>query len=155
MKALVLITGAALAITVPASASAERTRTPAIGPAVFLAGVVAEIAHNDYAHAWLSLFPPHQRVAPLDSYVACESKSPIPGQLDELTVVRSWRTRVAVAGQPHRLAGAAVRFRIVLSDPELALSITLRPMLHAVLWGGTWKWILPAARYSMYRAGTC
>lgn len=141
-----------------AHTSGERLRRPAqrLGdPRRFLENVVADIAHNDYAHAWLSLYPPHQRVAPLDEYVACELKSPIPGHLDAVVALRSIRTSFPVAGQARPLHGAAITFRIRISESALAASVELRATFHAVPFGGRWKWILPANRYDIYRNHNC
>ena len=44
---------------------------------VFMAKIVSEVVHNDYTHAWESLNPEHQRVAPQPEYVACERLNPI------------------------------------------------------------------------------
>lgn len=124
-------------------------------PSRFLTSVVTDIAANDYAHAWLSLYPLHQRAAPLDEYVACELNSPIPGQLDDIVVLRSVRTSVPVPGVARRVRGAAVTFRIRISQPLLAASVDVRATFHAVPFRGRWRWILPAARYQMYRDNDC
>ena len=124
-------------------------------PAHFLRGVVADIAGNEYAHAWLRLYPPHQAVAPVDEYVACELRSPIPGRLARLVVVRSVRGSFPVAGQTARVAGAAVTFLIRISEPALATSVQFKATFHAVRFAEHWTWILPAARYAMYRDDGC
>jgi hypothetical protein len=124
-------------------------------PSRFLTGVVADIAANDYAHAWLSLYPAHQAVAPLDEYVACELKSPIPGRLDGVVVLRSVRATFPVAGLARRVRGAAVTFRIRISQPLLATSVDIRATFHAVPWDGSWRWILRSDRYQMYSEDRC
>jgi hypothetical protein len=124
-------------------------------PARFLRGVVSDIVRNDYAHAWLSLYPAQQRVAPVEEYVACESKSPVPGRLESVEVVRSVRARVAVAGASHPLRGFAVTFFIRLVEPSLDLTNEFTTTVHAVPAGARWAWILPRARYLMYAAHAC
>jgi hypothetical protein len=136
----------------------ERVRGPATplgDPGRFLRGVVVDVAHNDYARAWLGLYPPHQSVAPLAEYVACELRSPIPGRLDAVVVLRSVRASFPVAGRTTPIRGAAVTFRIRLSEPSLSTSVRLRATFHAVLVSGRWTWILPADRYAMYRDDAC
>jgi hypothetical protein len=151
------LTALCLASAVAASsAQGAHLRASRLGdPGRFLRNVVADVAHNDYRHAWLSLYPPHQRVAPLDEYVACELKSPIPGRLEGVVVLRAVRTSFAVAGQARPLRGAAVTFRIRIADRSLAASVDLRATFHAVPDGGQWKWILPADRYELYRSHGC
>jgi hypothetical protein len=156
MKRLAL-TGVLVAAVVPApGVEGANVRSSHLGdPGRFLTSVVADIARNDYEHAWLGLYPGHQRVAPLDEYVACELKSPIPGRLEAAVIVRSVRTSFPVAGQRRPLRGAAVTFRIRISDSALAGSVDVRATFHAVPVAGRWRWILPAERYELYRADGC
>jgi hypothetical protein len=156
VKRLALIALALASAVAAAPAQGAHLRAGRLGdPGRFLKNVVVDIAHNDYPHAWLSLYPPHQRVAPLDEYVACELKSPIPGNLEAIVILRVVRTSFPVAGQARRLRGAAVTFTIRIVDASLAASVDVHATFHAVPLGGRWKWILPADRYELYRGDGC
>lgn len=127
------------------------TRADAAG---FLATVTRQVVANNYAAAWQSLYPPHQQVAPLDEYVACELKSPIPGRLDRITIVRSWWASVKVAGEAQRVRGVRVTFFLRIVDGAGG-AVELRPTFAAVWIGWRWAWMLPQARYDMYVAKSC
>lgn len=128
------------------------TRADAAG---FLSTVTRQVVANQYAAAWQSLYPAHQLVAPLDEYVACELKSPIPGQLDRITVVRSWWAAVRVAGQAQRVRGVRVRFFLRIVDPLGGGAVELKATFAAVWIGWRWAWMLPQARYDMYVSKSC
>jgi hypothetical protein len=123
-------------------------------PARFVTGLVQEIAANDYADAWTTLHPVHQRVATREAYIACEAQSPIPGQLSSVSVLRVADEQVRVAGQEGTVAGKAVRVKLSISgagsDP-----IVVTTTSHAVAVAGHWTWILPPERFAEYRAGRC
>ncbi len=121
----------------------------------FLSTVTRQVVANNYAAAWQSLYPAHQRVAPLEEYVACELKSPIPGHLDRITVVHSWWASVKVAGQSKRVRGVRVRFFLRIVDPSGAGAVALHATFAAVWIGWRWAWMLPQARYDMYVAKSC
>jgi hypothetical protein len=121
----------------------------------FLSTVTRQVVANNYAAAWQSLYPPHQVVAPLEEYVACELKSPIPGHLDRITVVRSWWAAVKVAGQPKRVRGVRVRFFLRIVDPAGGGAVALHTTFAAVWIGWRWAWMLPQERYDMYVAKSC
>jgi hypothetical protein len=159
-RVLSIVVALVLLVAAPAGAKASVWRelapqAPHGNPAGFLRGVVSDIVRNDYAHAWLSLYPAHQRVAPLGAYVACESKSPVGGELESLQVVRSVRARVSVAGTSRPLRGFAVTFLIRLVAPSLDLVSQFTTTVHAVPAGPRWAWILPRGRYLMYAANAC
>ena len=123
-------------------------------PGAFVAQLVREIAANDYAGAWATLYPAHQRIASLDAYVACEQLSPIPGKLTSVNVLGVSDRQVQVAGQPAAVSGKAVRVRLAITDagPD---PIVLTHTSHAVAVAGHWTWILPPERFAAYRAGRC
>jgi hypothetical protein len=123
-------------------------------PGLFLERVVLDMGRDDYAHAWLSLYPPHQHVAPLDEYVACELKSPLP-HIEAIVPLRPVRTSFFVAGQAHKVRGAAVTLRIRFSDAATGASLELRTTLHAVPLAGRWRWILPPDKYDLYLDDDC
>src|SRR5215217_1937278 len=68
-------------------------------PAAFMTTLIAQIAGNDYADAWITLHPAQQRIATRDAYVSCESQSPIPGKLSSVQVVDISDEDVEVAGE--------------------------------------------------------
>jgi hypothetical protein len=123
--------------------------------AIFLAEVVRQVVANDYAAAWQSLYSAHQAVAPLEEYVACELKSPIPVQLDRLAVVRARWARLHVAGQPSRMRGVRVTFSLWITDPSLGSVVELRLTFGALWIGGRWAWMLPPSRYQLYLTNSC
>ena len=148
--------GATLAIgAVPASPGTPAGRQPQGDPVAFLRRVVSQIARNDYARAWQTLHPQHQGVAPRAEYVACEESSPIPGRLDRIRALRVRRHLFRIPGGTTAERSAAVTFRLRISDRALGVSTTMTHTVHAVSVDGRWRWILPAARYELYRADDC
>ena len=90
-RLIVLVAALVSAVGIVAAGSAASTRhvhsQPAGSPAVFLAKIVRLLAANRYAEAWPSLNSLQQAIAPLQAYVACESQTPVPGQLVSLHVL--------------------------------------------------------------------
>jgi hypothetical protein len=123
--------------------------------AIFLAEVVRQVAANDYTVAWQSLYPPHQVIAPLDTYLSCELKSPIPGHLARLKLIHTWWASVRVAGLQQRQRGVRAKFMLRISDPALGAAVELRPTFAALWIGWRWAWMLPPARYQMYLTNSC
>jgi hypothetical protein len=136
-------------------AAAAPVQARAGSPASFVQRVVAEIAGNDYAAAWQTLYPGHQRVASQPEYVHCELRSPIPGQLDWVRVLRVSDEKFRVPGGDQRLATKAVSVRLKIVDRTLGSSVVVGHTIHVVNVGGDWRWILPAPRYELYRDGRC
>lgn len=153
-----LLTVAVLALgAFGAPAAGAHRATPRLkpSPVVFLERVITAIAANDYALAWQSLHAAHRAVAPEAEYVACEELSPIPGTLESLVPVRVLRKPVTVAGLPHAVQGVLVTFRLRLGDRELSAYATVTLNATAVPVGKRWAWMLPLARYEMYRDDAC
>lgn len=123
-------------------------------PARFMTGLIQEIAANDYAGAWATLHPAHQRVATQEAYVACEAQTPIPGTLSSVSVIDVSDKQVEVAGEAGTVDGKAVRLELSIAgagpDP-----IVVTHTSHAVAVAGHWTWILPPERFAKYRAGRC
>jgi hypothetical protein len=140
------------AVILPAAAPA---RADADSPASFAQRVVAEIADNDYAAAWQTLYPGHQLVAPEPVYVRCERRSPIPGRLEWVRVLRVSDVDFTVPGSDERLSTKAVDIRLRIVDGALRAAVVVRHTVHVVDVGGRWRWILPAHRYALYRDGRC
>ena len=126
----------------------------AAGP--FLLTEIKEMVRGEWARAWQGLYPLHQRIAPLEVFVRCESAAPFPAPLDSMHVVRVRAAAVHVAGLSRALRGAAVSVAIKLQwgygprDP-----ITFGHIFHLVPAHGGWTWILSAGRYRFYRSGGC
>jgi hypothetical protein len=121
----------------------------------FAAHVVRLIAANDYGSAWPLLHPGHQRVAGRAGYESCEALSPIPGELERLRVLDVRRERVDVPGVGRPVPGVAVRLSFRLADRTLGMSVRVAYTVHVVRVDGGWRWLLPAARYELYRSGRC
>jgi hypothetical protein len=137
-------------------AEAGQASTPSReGAAIFLEGVITAIAANDYAQAWQGLHPIHQAVAPEEEYVGCEELSPIPGTLESLVPVRVRHRPVKVAGLPKRVRGVAVTFRLRFENKALGASAGVTLTAAAVKVAGRWTWLLPSARYELYRDDAC
>ena len=140
----------AVAAAALAGAAAPRASAPsAPDPAPFVKRLVAQMVRDDYAHAWLTLHPAHKAVAARWEYLYCELKSPIPGQIESLDVVRVVDEPFHVAGV-GRVWGRSVTFRVVLRG--------LGPIVHTshvVPVHGSWRWILTPERYELYRTNAC
>lgn len=126
---------------------------PSEDPGVFMTGLLRQIASNEYDRAWTTLHPSHQRIVNRADYVRCEARSPIPGRLDSVNVLKVSDERVRLAGTPERVAGKAIRVRLTFSG--LARPLVVMHTGHAVAFGDRWTWILPPARFADYRAGRC
>jgi hypothetical protein len=139
----------------PARAERASTPPPREGAVIFLESVITAIAANDYAQAWQSLHPIHQAVAPEEEYVACEDLSPIPGMLKSLVPVHVRHRPVSVAGLPKKVRGVAVTFRLRFENSALGARAGVTLTAAAVKVAGQWAWLLPSARYELYRDDVC
>jgi hypothetical protein len=148
------LVGASLAIAAPAPAKAE-VGGPRLAATVFAKRIVRLIGANRYAAAWASLYPLHQKAAPLDRYVACEDLTPIPGHIMALRTIRTWRASVDVAGVGNPVPGTKVALRIVIADTSIPASSIVIKTVSVVRTGKRFAWILPPDRYAAYLAGTC
>jgi hypothetical protein len=133
-----------------AGAAAPRASAPAAPDAgAFVKRLVVQMVRDDYAHAWLTLYPAHKAAAPRWEYLFCELKSPIPGQIQSLAVTRVVDGAFRVPGVgPVR--GKSVTFRLVLRGLG-----TIEHTSHIVAVHGGWRWILTPERYQLYRANAC
>jgi hypothetical protein len=151
---------AAIAIAVGAGVAVwaggrSDTKQPSADPALFLRGIVSQIAANDYGAVWQKLHPVQQRVATRTAYVRCEELSPIPGHLDWIRLVGTKDERITVPGDKGVVDSKAVTFRLKLSEPVLKESVTVTKTVHAVAVGGEWRWILTPERFGIYRSKAC
>lgn len=104
-----ILVGATAIVGTSAAATARRQRPhPAGAPADFLTRIVQLLAANRYAEAWPSLNPLQQSIAPLQTYVACESLSPVPGHLVSLRTMRVRQETVRVLPERPPVASTAV-----------------------------------------------
>ena len=127
---------------------------PAGSPATFLTKIVRLLAANRYAEAWPFLNPEQQSVAPLQTYVACESQSPIPGHLVSLRLLHIRHEPVQVLPESPPVPSTAVTFALLIannSTPHEAVRIVLTA--HAIAVASYWTWIMPPARLQLYRQG--
>ena len=142
---MLLVVAAALA-----GAAAPRASAPSTPDAgAFVERLVVQMVRDDYAHAWLTLHPAHKAVAARWEYLYCELKSPIPGEIQSLDVVRVVDGPFFVSGV-GRVQGKSVTFRVVLRG--------LGPITHTshvVAVHGSWRWILTPDRYGLYRTDGC
>jgi hypothetical protein len=133
-----------------AGAAAPRASAPAAPDAsAFVKRLVVQMVRDDYARAWLTLHPAHKAVAPRWEYLYCELKSPVPGEIQSLDVIRIVDVAFRVPGVgPVR--GKSVTFRLVLRGLG-----TIEHTSHIVAVHGGWRWILTPERYQLYRADGC
>jgi hypothetical protein len=133
-----------------AGAAAPRADAPDEPDArAFVKRLVVEMVRDDYARAWLTLYPAHKAVAARWEYLYCELKSPIPGNIQSLDIVRVVNEPVTVPGVGP-VPGKSVRFRLVLRGLG-----TIEHTSHIVAAHGGWRWILTPERYQLYRSNGC
>ena len=148
--------GVAAAVVAAGTAQANPGVRPAEPAGKYMTQVVKQKLANQYEDAWQSLYPPHQRVATLESYVGCESLVPDMGTLVGIKVVRVFNERIHVAGVARRLMTRAVRVRVAVAAPSFPqFPVTVTQTFHAIAVGAQWKWILSADQFAYYSAGSC
>ena len=136
------------------AAGGQKAGSAEHGAEVFALRVVRLIAENRYGQAWISLHPSHQRSAGYGDYVMCENLSPIPGRVLSVTAGRPAEKNVALPSG-RLVASEAVPVEIVILDQATRESTFVATTVHAVPYGGGWRWILPDARLDAYAAGEC
>ena len=149
----VLVLAVGLAPTKNVHAANDRGRFAQAG--AFATRIVRLIGANRYAEAWNSLLPLHQQAAPLERYVLCENETPIPGRVTAVRVLRIWDAAVRVAGVADPVRGTKVKVRIEIADESLPARVVVGKTISLVPVAHHWVWLLPAARYAAYVAGTC
>jgi len=147
--------GVAAALVAAGVAQAERGVRPAEPAGKYMTGVVKQKLGNEYDLAWQSLYPPHQRIATLDAYVACESLTAPAGPLVAIKVMRTFDERIRIAGTSRKVMTRAIRMRVAVAVPQFPFPIIIDQTFHAIAVAGQWKWILSADQYAYYRAGGC
>jgi hypothetical protein len=122
--------------------------------AAFARRVVRLIAENRYDQAWYRLHPSHQRSADRADYVMCENLSPIPGRVLSVSAGRPADDAVTLPSG-RMVSSKAVPVEIVLRDQATREATFVATIVHAVPFGGGWRWILPESRLEAYAAGQC
>src|SRR5437764_11806786 len=67
----------ALSVLLLAACGGHTSSIPSDRPGPFAVNVVKLVTGNGYSRAWQDLASTDQKVAPLDEYVTCESRSPV------------------------------------------------------------------------------
>jgi hypothetical protein len=129
---------------------------PAEPAGTYMTAVVKQKLRSDYAAAWQTLYPPHQRVATLDAYVGCESLVASAGTLLGVRVLHSFDERIRIAGRKGKLLTRAVKIRVSVASPlYTAWPVSITQTFHAIAVDGHWRWILSPDQYAYYSAGAC
>ena len=177
MNRIWLFTALLAALVAAGAWSATGSAAPPQGPVAFLDRVVTALVANDYRTAWEGLHPLHQAVADQAEYAACEALSPIPGRLESLAPHRTRPNLVGVCGRKERAPGGGVTlvspgfsptdglkerargvvvtFRLRLADPLSGTTTAFTLTAATVRAGDRWAWMLPRARYELYKADAC
>jgi hypothetical protein len=153
-----IVAASTMALLVPLGGAANLQPAvagrPSQDPAAFLSRVVAQIVRNDYAHAWSTLHPAHQRVAPRSEYVDCEMLTPFTATLRSVEVLSVKNVRLRISGLARRVSTAAVRLRLRTVEAGTGVSVGIAT-LHAIRVNGRWRWVLTPERYELYRLNAC
>jgi len=137
-----------------AGGAGARSGARPLYPRTFALGVVRLVVANDYADAWQTLADIEKASVPRSLYVACEGRTPVPGNLARARVTRLRRTEVAVPGVQRRLSGFAVTIQTTIAIPNGEV-VTTQMVVPVVFVGGRLSWILRPERFDAYRHGHC
>lgn len=162
LVALVATTSIVAVSSVTALAALGETATfrgaeagrPSKDPATFMKRVVGQIVGNDYARAWLTLLPAHQRVASRSEYVGCEMLTSFTAKLLSVETLSVRDVRMRIAGVARPVAAMTVRLRVTTVESGMGASTGI-VTAHAVPVNGSWRWVLAPERYELYRVGGC
>jgi hypothetical protein len=162
-----LVVGSFPAVAVLASPSKSTTttlsvnsRTPVPAPSLRSAGrffltVLEQKVSGEWAKAWQSLYPVHQRIAARDTFVRCETARPFPAPLESIHVVRVRAVPFRAPGALHPVPSAAVTVAVDLRWYGPRDPITFTHTFHLVAVHGRWTWLLSLDRYRLYRQDAC
>lgn len=130
------------------------------GPSLRSAGpffltVLAQKISGNWAKAWQSLYPLHQRIAPRDTFVRCEAATPFPAPLESIHVVRVRAVPVHVPGVLRPVPGAAITVAVALTWYGPRDPITFSYTFHLAAVHGRWTWLLSLDRYGRYSEHGC
>lgn len=121
----------------------------------FLLIEIRQKVTGDWARAWESLYPPHQRIAPRDTFIRCETATPFPVPLESIHVVQVRAASVRAPGARRAVPGVAVTLAVELRWYGPRDPITFRHTFHLVPVQGHWRWLLSRDRYRLYTRGAC
>ena len=121
----------------------------------FLLTVVEQKVGGDWAKAWQSLYPLHQRIAPRDTFIRCETATPFSAPLKSIHVIHVRAAPVQVAGVLRPVPGVAVMVAVKLRWYGPRDPITFTHTFHLLPVQGHWRWILSPDRYRLYRQDAC
>ena len=158
IAAVVMLSAApgAAALSFPGTAESDRGNLPTEPAGTYMTTIVRQKLAGEYDLAWQSLYPLHQQVATLETYVGCESLVSRPGTLVAVKVMRVFNERIRVAGEPRNRKTRAVRVRVAVAAPAFPLfPVIIVETFHAIAVDGQWAWILSRDQYAYYSAGTC
>jgi hypothetical protein len=134
--------------------------TPAQAPSLRSAGrfflaVLEQKVRGDWAKAWQSLYPLHQRIAARDTFIRCETARPFSAPLESIHVVRVRAVPFRAPGARHPVPSAAVTVAVALRWYGPRDPITFTHTFHLVAVHGRWTWLLSLDRYRLYRRDAC
>lgn len=154
--ASVLAFVAALAATaiVLTSVLSSGDAEPRDDPSAFVSRIVGLIVADDYATAWTSLNPAHQRVATRREYVQCELQNPVASKLDSIEVLKVVDRVLRIPGASEKVSAKAVTLRIAI-ESGAGTSNSFKHTFNAVPNGSHWSWVLTPSRYQLYRDDAC
>jgi len=136
------------AVTSSATASNQDTAASR-----FAVRTVRLLVANRYADVWRSLHPSHLRATGgRTRYVRCELSAPFVGHATAVEALSVWDETASIAGV-GRVRTKAVTIRVDLAGVGRPAAIT--HTVHILRVRGTWRWVLPQARYWSYRRGDC
>jgi hypothetical protein len=151
-----VLVGSVTGLLFTAGAFARETPRPPDPAGKYMVSVVRDKIESRYSSAWETLYPPHQRVASLEAYVACESLVPSPGTLVGVKALRIFNETIHVAGQRLPISTRAVKVRVSVASPLVGLiPVVIVQTFHAVRVSRHWTWILSSDQYANYSAGAC
>lgn len=143
------------AVTRVAQHDSPRRPTSLASARSFFLDELQDKLRGNWAAAWQTLYPPHQRVAPRIAFLGCERATPFHAGLQSLRVLAVRRSLVRVPGRAQPVAGVAIDVRVALRWYGPRDPIVFRYTFHLVPANGRWAWLLSESRYRLYRDGGC
>jgi hypothetical protein len=128
---------------------------PREDPGQFVRALVTELYHGKTGEAWDRLHPFQQSKVSRDRYIACERAAPLPGTVKRIDVVSVADRMTAIPGRPGKVASTAVTVRILLALPGYEKPQPITHTAHVFNVDGHWTWVIGAADFPAYAAGSC
>jgi hypothetical protein len=91
---------------------------------------------GNYALAWDSLHPGHQRFVTQQEYEECRRGIDVQGTLESIVVLDVQDAPLTVYGLPPRTPAKAVEVRVVTDENEYTADY------HVIKVDGNWRWVL-------------